>query len=605
MNRLKIFQLVVIFIFIFLTYIKLKGKASTFAASPSLIVPWNQTQEKNKIYIYMRDPLGFDLQMSYKDVIGTAKIPYNWEVRNFNKVRVRDRILIEDDARFDLVEKVDGCVSLQNMLVDDLDKILLNLNAMYGNSYYSGIKRDYTSVTKIDITQTTKYKRLFTGVAEGGNIIQCGSFYPTIANGAVFNADYFWETSQKYVGAFNNDIKGDTIFYKNWGDEYDIYDESSVTFDGRYGSLGRYSKKMNAEEKNIFKGKTNNGKLWNASYWEQIAKKPIEVDLNSYVQQGVCMVSDCLSYTTFNGYLVEPDGWKNQYLETSKAIFFQALNYFLTLAVVSLITVLVGPIGYLAYFLSTGPGTFIGMNYVRQYISIEQIQTSIFQLAGIDILAWMDTFDWIIVYREFPPAMPNGELFGQSAVLSYINLQTSIDVTKIPYMRQRVSLKKQYSYFLSFSFFGFVPLIVNFINISTGEKTELLTQNDVSYPHWIYRSTTFSVANDDDYYIEFTLNVIGDNVKYPGTDPDNNKHKWNGRSVVDNVVLEIVDEVSTFDNYSQFEFSNAVRDNEVYISMNGKIQKMSILNDLNSLDPVKTNERRTMISNFITKNYIV
>lgn len=596
MKRLQIFQLVVIFVFLFLLYVKLK-KESKFTASLSLVIPWTQPQEKNKIYIYMRDPLGFDLRMTYKEANSSAKAPYDWS-KGFNKVKVRDRILIDESDRLELLEKVNGCVSLQNTLVDDLDKVLLNMNTMYPSSY-TGITRDYNAVTKVNVTETTKYKRLVTGVAEGGNIIQCGTFYPMITSEAIYNADYFWETSPKYVGAFNNDIKGDVIFYKNWGDEYDIYDESSVTFTGSYGSLGRWSKKMNATEKNEFKDKTNGGKLWNANYWKEIATKPPSIDLNSYIKQGICMFTDCLSYTTYNGNLVEPDGWRNQYLETSKAIFMEGLNYLLTASILNMIA----PVGFL--FATTPGASYLGANYIQQYVSVESIQNAIFQAVGIDVLAWMDTFDWIIVYRTYPPVLPNGETNGYSATLTYINLKNSIDLSKIPYLRQRFKLKKQYTYFLSFYFFGFVPLIVNFIDTTTGEKTEILSQNDVSYNEWIYRSAKFRVAQDKDYYIEFTLNVIGDNVKYPGSDPDNNNHRWNGRSIVDNVILEVIDEESTFDNYSQFNFSNDVRDDEVFISMNGKVQKISLNNSLNSSDTSKTNERRAMITEFLTKNYIV
>jgi hypothetical protein len=572
-----------------LTFLGIRKK-SKFGAGPSLTIPWNLPQEKNKVYIYMRDPLGFDLELSYKDVFGTAIIPYNWSA-GYNIVKVRDRILMDLKDIQQLLTDTTLIVRLQNDIVSDLNVILDNIPVTYDNKY-SGITRDITATLPIDVSETTKYKRLLYSHPNGGNILQAGDFLPqpdyeTLSTTTTIPASYYWEIFPQtpIIGKMNNDIKGDVIFYKNWGDEYDVPDESSVTFDGGVGCLGRYTKLMNVDERRDFNSYTNNGQAWNPLQWQE----SIKAKLGLY--KPGCQTEEC-NKGSYQGNPVEPSGFHSGWRATGMSLLYSAVQQMIYLYIKSLISAMVPGLYLFDSIFAFG---------ASEYLKPDAIVGYIYNWTGIDILGWTNQVDWVIVYRSFPPATSAGEFFGVSAILSYINLQNSIDSTKIPYIRQYFYLKKQYKYFFSFSFFGFVPLIVNFVNIKTGTKYEVITQNDVSYPEWIYRSTSFTVDEDGDYYVEFTLNVIGDNIKYPGTDPDNNKHKWNGRTMIDNVILEIIDEESTFTNYSEFTFSNNVRSKEIYLSMNGKLKRFTIPK---STDLTTVNTRRNEISDFIIKSYL-
>lgn len=617
MNRLKIFQIVVIFIFLFLFYIKLQ-RQSKFTATNINIIPWNQTQEKNRLYIYLRDPLSFDLQMSQKSVYSSSKIRNDIN-SGYNTVMVRDKILIEQNDRIDLFDTVNKVILLQHSLVDDLDLITLNLNTNFlkKNNTTTPLTRDYLTTKKIDLSKSTKYKRLGTGLTNGGNIIVAGDFnlVPDIQAGVVRDPSYYWEISYPQMGSKNEDVQYATdsngvkycpLYYLNCADEIDVYDESSVTFRGGVGCIGRYTKKMNVDERHEFNNSTNNGQLWEPTYWEDAIKSTLGAYKNG------CKTSEC-NKAIYKGYPVEPAGWYNQYYASALAVlsyvayeyvyytlvygFTQLLLYYGLTAYMEYITGLwmIGPIVCLL--------SSIGLVFVANYLKPETIAEGIYQLTGLDMLDWTNSVEWYMVYRSYPPITPKEQFMGTSAVLTYINLKNSIDSSKIPYLRQVCNLSSKCTYFLSFYFFGFVPLIVNIYD-PDGNKIELLTQNDVSYNDWLYRSTKFNVLKDGTYTLEFTLNIIGDDVNYPGSDPFKTQHRYHGRSMVDDVILEVVDEESTFDNYSEFIFSNEIRQDEVYLSMNGKLQRISLVNNLTSPDPSIINQRRAMMTAFISKNFI-
>ncbi len=512
MTDLEFLQLLIILTVFFWIIINVKKNKSKFAAGPSLTLPWNFNLEKNKLYLFMRDPLSFDLQFNYRTVPSTTIKKYNWDLNNFNYVTNRLSINMDESTRLDQLSTVNSIVKLQNDLVLDINLVMQNIRSIYSKNKNYDINLDNTAVTSIDITQVSKYKMLQTGKSNG-NLLLCGDFETTYnADGSLLmQPQYVWETSPTYdqfTGTQkNNDIKGSVIFYQNYGDEYDVYDETSVKYYGGLAALGRATKEFNKDEKAAYEGEAP---MWSEDGWKQA--------WNSFEGQTNCATEMCKN-SNYLGYPVEKGNYKN---------------------------------------------------------------------------------DYTFVYRSFPPGMPDGNLNGKAAVLSYINMKNSFNSNLIPYIRQSVQLKKNVTYTLSFFYFGFVPLFVNFIDLN-GNKTLIISQEDIGYNHWLYRSVDFQVSKDSSYYIEFILNIVGDEKKYYGTDPEKNNHKYHGRVMIDDVVLEVKDTATTFPNYSLFNFSEGIRDSEIYLVLNGKTKRFDINN---STDLNVVNQRRSSILQFIIDSYI-
>jgi hypothetical protein len=216
--------------------------------------------------------------------------------------------------------------------------------------------------------------------------------------------------------------------------------------------------------------------------------------------------------------------------------------------------------------------------------------------SGIGLLGRSD-------FKQFPPSMFDNST-SKAAVFKYINLKNNSSI-KSPYLRQNIYLKKDYTYTLSFFYFGFIPLFINLINtMSNWTKTIIGTQNDIGYDTWLYRKIDFKVDRDGVYLIEFTPMLTGNETLYPGTDPEKNSRKYHAQCMLQKVIVEVNVPKSKIPGYSELVVSPLKDDKVVFILLNGKLLRLG-MNSYDSLDPTIINKRRDDISKFITKNYVV
>jgi hypothetical protein len=206
--------------------------------------------------------------------------------------------------------------------------------------------------------------------------------------------------------------------------------------------------------------------------------------------------------------------------------------------------------------------------------------------------------------NSFPPNMYDSKE-SMGAVLTFINFKRLLDsINRLPYIRQDVYLKKDVVYSLNYFYYGFVPLFINVYSNTTKAKVFTGTHNDVSYVStWLYKKINFTVPFDGYYKIEFTMNINGNETLYPGTDPEGRKYIYNGRVMLQNIVLESDDSKNQYSTqYSLMNFSKNIDDlGSIYIVMNGKSLRMNmyVTDDINA-----ANKRRSQISEFLNKTYI-
>jgi hypothetical protein len=227
-------------------------------------------------------------------------------------------------------------------------------------------------------------------------------------------------------------------------------------------------------------------------------------------------------------------------------------------------------------------------------------ETSVSFYGGIGSLGRYSTL-------SFPPYMYDPQdSTSQAAVLEYINIKNNTFI-KPPYLRQTVNLKKNLTYSLNFFYFGFIPLFINLVDTSTSTWTRTIigTQNDISYNTWFYNNKIdFTVPKDGAYMIEFTPMTVGNELLYPGTDPEGNSHKYHGRCMIQKVILKVNDSKTKFTGYTDLLYSPGVQEKTLYIVFNGKLLRLN-MNTYDSIEPAQVNKRRDDISKFITKNYIM
>ncbi len=173
MTDLELLQLLIIFTIFFWIIINIKSK-SNFTRGPTVITPYDYNIEKNKIYIYMKDPLLFGLDYTFTEFVkNDSKYFTNTPTYTFTVINIPTTITSSKEDRDAIRKKIDDVVVLQNQIVEDVNDSLKQFKDFYNvtNIYF-----DQTSNKKIDITQTNKYKSLISGNINDSNIIKCGDF---------------------------------------------------------------------------------------------------------------------------------------------------------------------------------------------------------------------------------------------------------------------------------------------------------------------------------------------------------------------------------------------------------------------------------------------
>ena len=500
MTDLEFLQLLIIFTLVLWIFLQAKKK-SKFGASPSLEIPWNVNFEKNKVYVLLKDPLSsIDLGIETRTVYTGPLVRYV-EFKGYTTTEFPIGITILEEDRLDYITNIDEYISFQNKIIDDLNVLtttIVNFNGIKVNF-------DYSALTKLNVSDLDKYNSLKRGMAYN-NLIECEDFEKKyLPDGTIIEPGDAWDVSDTVIGSMNTNLSGGVLYYQNWGDEYDIADESSVSFFGGVQSIGRYSRLITDDE-------------FRVQYTNEYGQKTIPGAL--YVE------NQCTTNTKFFGETVT---WDN---------------------------------------------------------------------------VWRTCI--LAVIRQFPPHMYDGtyanQTTSQAAVMKHVNLQNNKLIIP-PYLRQQINLKKNMTYTLSYFYFGFIPLFINLIDVSTSIKTTILTQNDVGYNTWFYRTVDFTITKDGVYVIEFTPMLIGNELLYPGTDPEGNSHKYYGQCMIQKVILKVNDSKTKFIGYSDLLYSPGVQNKTLYVLLNGKLMRLN-MNTYNSLEPAIINKRRDDISKFITKNYI-